>query len=236
MRPCVKNSLQIRPRASILRRDRRPCPPTASARTSWSVRRSGTPACAAPCSSPRTRRSPRGCRRRMPGARPAGGANDHSSASSSPSRHVEDEPRVRDRRLDLRAVADDAGVAPSAARRRPRRTRRRPPGSNPANTSRNRGRLRRIVIHDSPAWKPSRLSFSKSARSPCSGTPHSSSWYRRYSGSSPTHAHRATPSGPRITLTLVTLPAATRRAQRPGYFFLSDFSDTGASPEAASAA
>jgi hypothetical protein len=48
-------------------------------------------------------------------------------------------------------------------------------GSNPANISRNRGRLRRMVIHDRPAWNPSRLIFSKSARSPCSGTPHSSS-------------------------------------------------------------
>ena len=49
-------------------------------------------------------------------------------------------------------------------------------GSNPANTSRNRGRLRRIVIQLSPAWNPSRLIFSNSARSPCSGRPHSSSW------------------------------------------------------------
>ena len=34
-------------------------------------------------------------------------------------------------------------------------------------------RLRRMVIHDSPAWKPSRISFSYSARSSYSGTPHS---------------------------------------------------------------
>ena len=36
-------------------------------------------------------------------------------------------------------------------------------------------RLRRMVIQDSPAWKPSSRSFSKSARSSRSGTPHSSS-------------------------------------------------------------
>ena len=33
-------------------------------------------------------------------------------------------------------------------------------GSNPANTSRKRGRFRRIVIHDSPAWNPSSDIFS----------------------------------------------------------------------------
>ncbi len=33
----------------------------------------------------------------------------------------------------------------------------------------------RIVIHDRPAWKPSRISFSNRARSSHSGTPHSSS-------------------------------------------------------------
>jgi hypothetical protein len=47
--------------------------------------------------------------------------------------------------------------------------------SKPANAARNVGRLRRIVIHDRPAWNPSRLSFSNSGRSPCSGVPHSSS-------------------------------------------------------------
>ena len=35
------------------------------------------------------------------------------------------------------------------------------------------GIVRKIVIHDSPAWKPSRISFSYSARSSYSGTPHS---------------------------------------------------------------
>ncbi len=34
--------------------------------------------------------------------------------------------------------------------------------SNPAKAVRNVGRRRRIVIHDSPAWNPSRLSFSNS--------------------------------------------------------------------------
>ena len=47
--------------------------------------------------------------------------------------------------------------------------------SKSRNAARNVGRRRRMVIHDSPAWKPSRLIFSNSARSPCSGRPHSSS-------------------------------------------------------------
>ena len=38
-----------------------------------------------------------------------------------------------------------------------------------SNASRNATRLRRIVIHDSPAWKPSRHSSSNSARSSRSG-------------------------------------------------------------------
>ncbi len=50
-------------------------------------------------------------------------------------------------------------------------------GSNPANTSRNAGRLRSTVIQDRPDWKPSRARRSNSAVSPCTGTPHSVSWY-----------------------------------------------------------
>jgi hypothetical protein len=46
-------------------------------------------------------------------------------------------------------------------------------GSNPANASRNASRLRRMVIHESPAWNPSSTSFSHSARLSSSGTPHS---------------------------------------------------------------
>ena len=46
-------------------------------------------------------------------------------------------------------------------------------GSKLANALRKLSRLRRIVIQESPAWKPSRISFSKSARSSYSGTPHS---------------------------------------------------------------
>ena len=46
----------------------------------------------------------------------------------------------------------------------------------PAKAARNASRLRRIVIHASPAWKPSSVSSPKSASSPCSGRPHSSSW------------------------------------------------------------
>ena len=42
-------------------------------------------------------------------------------------------------------------------------------------------RLRRIVSHDSPDWKPSRQIFSKSRVSSRTGRPHSVSWYARYS-------------------------------------------------------
>jgi hypothetical protein len=49
-------------------------------------------------------------------------------------------------------------------------------GSNPANTSRNRSRLRRMVSQLSPAWNPSSDSFSNSRRSSPTGRPHSSSW------------------------------------------------------------
>jgi hypothetical protein len=50
-------------------------------------------------------------------------------------------------------------------------------GSKSRNTRRNAGRLRRIVIHDSPDWNDSRHSRSYSASRPWSGTPHSVSWY-----------------------------------------------------------
>jgi hypothetical protein len=46
-------------------------------------------------------------------------------------------------------------------------------GSKPAKARRKASRLRRIVIHERPAWNPSRISFSKSARPSNSGTPHS---------------------------------------------------------------
>src|SRR6266508_3605267 len=66
-------------------------------------------------------------------------------------------------------------------------------GSNPANAFRYPSRLRRMVAHDSPAWAPSSTSISNRWRSSSDGTPHSSSWYARYRGSSrPAHSHRFT--------------------------------------------
>ena len=64
----------------------------------------------------------------------------------------------------------------AAARHRPHRTRRPSAMRNSANAARKASRLRRIVIHASPAWKPSSVSSPNSASSPCSGRPHSSSW------------------------------------------------------------
>jgi len=58
---------------------------------------------------------------------------------------------------------------------RPRRVTSRAPnrataaGSKPANPRRNASRLRRMVSQDSPAWKPSRHSFSNSRRSSVTG-------------------------------------------------------------------
>ncbi|CKT25517.1 Uncharacterised protein [Mycobacterium tuberculosis] len=49
-------------------------------------------------------------------------------------------------------------------------------GTKPLKALRNASRLRRMVSHDRPAWKPSSMSFSHSARLSCSGTPHSASW------------------------------------------------------------
>src|SRR6266699_488941 len=55
--------------------------------------------------------------------------------------------------------------------------------SNPSNTSRKRARLLRITRHERPAWNPSSTSLANSSRSPCRGTPHSSSWYASINGS-----------------------------------------------------
>ena len=78
-------------------------------------------------------------------------------------------------RLDLAAVADDAGVARAAARRRgaPKRATR--SKSKSAKPARNASRLPRIVRQLSPAWKPSRQIFSNSRRSSPTGKPHSRS-------------------------------------------------------------
>ena len=48
--------------------------------------------------------------------------------------------------------------------------------SKPAKAARNVSRLRRIVSHERPDWKPSRQSFSNSRVSSETGRPHSSSW------------------------------------------------------------
>src|SRR5207237_9807763 len=56
-------------------------------------------------------------------------------------------------------------------------------GSKPAKATRKLSRLRRIVSHERPDWKPSRQSRSSSPRSSSTGRPHSSSWYVTYSGS-----------------------------------------------------
>ena len=118
------------------------------------------------------------------GTRPLrGGANDHSRASSAPSSSS-----ATSRALEI--------VAPILARLRTMPAsssvvRHRLVeccdrlGSNPANASRNRRALAQDRDPGQAAWNPSRLSFSKRARSPWRGTPHSSSWYRRYSSSSP---------------------------------------------------
>src|SRR5439155_1357446 len=48
-------------------------------------------------------------------------------------------------------------------------------GSKPSKTSRKRARLCRIVRQESPAWKPSSMSFANRSWSSRSGTPHSPS-------------------------------------------------------------
>src|SRR5207248_927812 len=62
--------------------------------------------------------------------------------------------------------------------------------SNPSNTSRKRARLFRITRHERPAWKPSSTSLANNSRSPCSGTPHSSSWYASINGSASSPAQQ----------------------------------------------
>ena len=48
--------------------------------------------------------------------------------------------------------------------------------SKPANASRKRGRLLRMVSHERPDWKASRVSRSRWALSPDTRIPHSVSW------------------------------------------------------------
>jgi hypothetical protein len=48
--------------------------------------------------------------------------------------------------------------------------------SKPAKAVRKFSRFRKIVSHDSPDWKASRLSRSKITLSPWTGRPHSVSW------------------------------------------------------------
>jgi len=68
--------------------------------------------------------------------------------------------------------------------------------SKPAKAVRKFSRFRRIVSHDSPDWNASRLSRSKITWSPCTGRPHSVSWYGRYSGALSPQGQRSLPSGP----------------------------------------
>ena len=72
---------------------------------------------------------------------------------------LEDAARVRDRRLDLAAVPHDARVAeqPLTSRSPKRATAR---GRSRRTRARKFSRLRRIVSHESPDWKPSRQSRS----------------------------------------------------------------------------
>ena len=117
---------------------------------------------AAASRAPPTRASTRASRRASaaPAAAP-GACAQKSSCSGSPAAAQRDRrARVRDRRLDLAAMADDARRRRAAARRRARRTRATRSGSKPANASRNAGRLRRIVSHERPDWNPSRQSRS----------------------------------------------------------------------------
>src|SRR5581483_5441939 len=77
--------------------------------------------------------------------------------------HAQERTRVRDGGLDLQPVAHDPGV-PEELRHLPRVE------------ARDASRFRRIVIQLRPACAPSRTRNSKSVRSSCTGTPHSSSW------------------------------------------------------------
>ena len=89
------------------------------------------------------------------------GSNDHTSAAS--------EPRLSCTSRVARALAMVASIFPrwrtmpaSASSRSTSVSSKRATcsGSNPANAARNPGRLRRIVSHERPDWKPSRHSFS----------------------------------------------------------------------------
>ena len=64
-------------------------------------------------------------------------------------------------------------------------------GSKFAKARRKESRLARMVRHESPAWKASRLKRSNSARSSSAGKPHSSSWYRSKTGSPSPKQRRA---------------------------------------------
>src|SRR6266480_217483 len=85
-------------------------------------------------------------------------------------------------------------------------------GSNPSNTSRKRARLFRITRHERPAWKPSSTSLANNSRSPCSGTPHSSSWYASINGSASSPAQQRRFMAPEFCMDYG--PPASIRAMR----------------------
>src|SRR5256885_542961 len=85
-------------------------------------------------------------------------------------------------------------------------------GSNPSNTSRKRARLLRITRHERPAWKPSSTSLANNSRSPCSGTPHSSSWYASINGSASSPAQQRRFMAPEFCMDYG--PPASIRAMR----------------------
>src|SRR2546429_1731751 len=85
-------------------------------------------------------------------------------------------------------------------------------GSNPSNTSRKRARLFRITRHERPAWKPSSTSLANNSRSPCSGTPHSSSWYASINGSASSPAQQRRFMAPEFCMD--NGPPASIRAMR----------------------
>ena len=120
---------------------------------------------------------------------------------------------VGDRGLDLGPVADDAGVGQQPLDVVRRRSAATASGSKPANAARKPSRLRRIVSQDSPDWNASSVIRSKSARSPCTGRPHSSSWYRRYSGALP----RPGAAGEAVLADDETRRSSGGHAQLPGH-------------------
>src|SRR6184192_1724581 len=85
-------------------------------------------------------------------------------------------------------------------------------GSNPSNTSRKRARLFRITRHERPAWKPSSTSLANNSRSPCRGTPHSSSWYASINGSASSRAQQRRFMAPEFCMD--NGPPASIRAMR----------------------